>query len=254
MIEPNRARRTVHPSPPRLVRPSPALGFWPRLKRITQRPSSSTPYRHHPAPPAAGLGFFDRHEPNVAASAGQAERGNHVDYPRMREGGLRRPLLLHLHGGLDHRPSRGEAPLSPADRRGEAPRRDRPAMVLATTTAAEVRAALTRPEDRGPHGHGGRTHDRRKPARASRLRAAGRPLPDPHHSLNTTWGDSSGDKPAHNGLTDFGKDVVRGAQPARGHGRCRTWPTRPSRMPLPRGGPSRVALPHAARSPGTCAT
>jgi membrane dipeptidase len=27
--------------------------------------------------------------------------------------------------------------------------------------------------------------------------------------VNTTWGDSSGDRPAHNGLTDFGKDVVR---------------------------------------------
>ena len=29
------------------------------------------------------------------------------------------------------------------------------------------------------------------------------------HSVNTNWADSSGDKPAHNGLTDFGKDVVR---------------------------------------------
>jgi membrane dipeptidase len=29
------------------------------------------------------------------------------------------------------------------------------------------------------------------------------------HSVNTTWGDSSGDKPAHDGLTPFGKDVVR---------------------------------------------
>jgi membrane dipeptidase len=29
------------------------------------------------------------------------------------------------------------------------------------------------------------------------------------HSLNTTWADSSGDKPVHNGLTPFGKDVVR---------------------------------------------
>jgi membrane dipeptidase len=29
------------------------------------------------------------------------------------------------------------------------------------------------------------------------------------HSVNTNWGDSSGDKPQHNGLTDFGKDVVR---------------------------------------------
>jgi membrane dipeptidase len=29
------------------------------------------------------------------------------------------------------------------------------------------------------------------------------------HSLNTAWADSSGDKPAHDGLTSFGKDVVR---------------------------------------------
>jgi membrane dipeptidase len=29
------------------------------------------------------------------------------------------------------------------------------------------------------------------------------------HSRNTTWADSSGDAPAHNGLTPFGKDVVR---------------------------------------------
>ncbi len=29
------------------------------------------------------------------------------------------------------------------------------------------------------------------------------------HSLNNDWADSSTDKPAHNGLTDFGKDVVR---------------------------------------------
>jgi membrane dipeptidase len=29
------------------------------------------------------------------------------------------------------------------------------------------------------------------------------------HMVNTDWADSSTDKPAHNGLTDFGKDVVR---------------------------------------------
>ena len=29
------------------------------------------------------------------------------------------------------------------------------------------------------------------------------------HSRNTTWADSSGDTPAHNGLTPFGRDVVR---------------------------------------------
>jgi membrane dipeptidase len=29
------------------------------------------------------------------------------------------------------------------------------------------------------------------------------------HSVNTDWADSSGDTPKHNGLTDFGRDVVR---------------------------------------------
>src|SRR6201987_4639199 len=29
------------------------------------------------------------------------------------------------------------------------------------------------------------------------------------HFFNKEWGNSSTDKPAHNGLTDFGKDVVR---------------------------------------------
>ncbi len=29
------------------------------------------------------------------------------------------------------------------------------------------------------------------------------------HSLNTPWADSSGDKPAHDGLTAFGKNIVR---------------------------------------------
>ena len=29
------------------------------------------------------------------------------------------------------------------------------------------------------------------------------------HSLNTTWADSSGDKPAHDGLAPFGREVVR---------------------------------------------
>jgi membrane dipeptidase len=29
------------------------------------------------------------------------------------------------------------------------------------------------------------------------------------HSVNTDWADSSGAEPKHNGLTDFGKEVVR---------------------------------------------
>ena len=29
------------------------------------------------------------------------------------------------------------------------------------------------------------------------------------HFYNDEWADSSTDKPAHNGLTDYGKDIVR---------------------------------------------
>ena len=35
-----------------------------------------------------GWSFFDRHEPNAPGRRGPGARGNHVDYPRMREGGL----------------------------------------------------------------------------------------------------------------------------------------------------------------------
>ena len=42
------------------------------------------------------------------------------------------------------------------------------------------------------------------------LRGARRPLHDAHAlRRTTTWADSSADKPAHDGLTAFGKDVVR---------------------------------------------
>ncbi len=38
------------------------------------------------------------------------------------------------------------------------------------------------------------------------------------HFYNTEWSDSSTDKPAHNGLTDFGKEVVREMNRRRDYG------------------------------------
>jgi membrane dipeptidase len=81
-------------------------------------------------------------------------------------------------------------------------------MVLATT-AAEVRAAHKAGKIAALMGmEGGHMIDESLPVLRDYARLGVRYL-TLTHSINTTWGDSSGDKPAHNGLTDFGKDVVR---------------------------------------------
>jgi len=52
------------------------------------------------------------------------------------------------------------------------------------------------------------------------------------HFYNDEWADSSTDKPAHNGLTDFGKDVVREMNRRECSWTSPTFPTRLSTMPL----------------------
>jgi membrane dipeptidase len=85
----------------------------------------------------------------------------------------------------------------------------RPDALVLATTAADVRAAHQAGKVAALMGmEGGHMIDESLPVLRDYARLGVRYL-TLTHSVNTTWGDSSGDRPAHNGLTDFGKDVVR---------------------------------------------
>ncbi len=67
-----------------------------------------------------------------------------------------------------------------------------------------------REENRGADGCRRRPHDRRRhPASCANFAALGVRYMTLTHFKNNNWADSSTDKPQHNGLTAFGKDVVR---------------------------------------------
>jgi membrane dipeptidase len=155
-----------------------------------------------------GWNFFDRHEPNARGQRGPGARGNHVDYPRMREGGLDGLFFSIYMAGSVTGPIAVKRSLEQIDavRRLAETRPD--AMVLATT-AAEIRAAHQAGKIAALMGmEGGHMIDESLPVLRDYARLGVRYL-TLTHSLNTTWADSSGDKPVHNGLTAFGRDVVR---------------------------------------------
>lgn len=155
-----------------------------------------------------GWDFFERHEPNLRGQRGPGGRGNQVDYPRMREGGLDGLFFSIYMAGSVTGPQAVKRSLEQID----AVRRlteDRPDAMVLATTAAEVRAAHKAGKISALMGmEGGHMIDESLPVLRDYARLGVRYL-TLTHSLNTTWGDSSGDKPAHSGLTDFGKDVVR---------------------------------------------
>ena len=155
-----------------------------------------------------GWNFFERHEPNARGQRGPGARGNHVDYPRMREGGLDGLFFSIYMAGSVTGPVAVKRSLEQIDavRRLAETRPD--AMVLATT-AAEIRAAHQEGKIAALMGmEGGHMIDESLPVLRDYARLGVRYL-TLTHSLNTTWADSSGDKPVHNGLTAFGRDVVR---------------------------------------------
>jgi membrane dipeptidase len=84
-----------------------------------------------------------------------------------------------------------------------------PNEVVLATTAAEVRAAHKAGKFAALMGmEGGHMIDDSLAVLRDYQRLGVRYL-TLSHSVNTNWSDSSGDTPTHNGLTDFGKDVVR---------------------------------------------
>jgi membrane dipeptidase len=132
----------------------------------------------------------------------------HVDIPRMRDGGMNAIFFSIWIDGRIMGPPAVQKALDQIDAVRENVRKNSKDMVLART-AEDVRqahkqgkiAALIGVE--GGHMIGNDIH-------VVRIFAdLGVRYMTLSHFYNDEWADSSTDKPAHNGLTDFGKDVVR---------------------------------------------
>ena len=153
-----------------------------------------------------GWDFMARHAARTAG--GGDENASHVDYPRAREGGLDAAFFSIYMPGTITGPEAVKRSLLLID----AVRRlaeQHPGEIALATSAAEVRAANKAGKFAALMGmEGGHMIDDNLSILRDYQRLGVRYL-TLSHSVNTNWSDSSGDKPAHNGLTDFGKTVVR---------------------------------------------
>jgi membrane dipeptidase len=147
-----------------------------------------------------GWDFMVRHQPQPGE--------NHVDLPRIREGGLDAAFFSIYMAGTVTGPEAVKRALILIDHVRTLAEQHPNEIVLATT-AAEVRAAHKAGKFAALMGmEGGHMIDDSLAVLRDYQRLGVRYL-TLSHSVNTNWADSSGDKPAHNGLTAFGKDVVR---------------------------------------------
>ena len=147
-----------------------------------------------------GWDFMVRHQPEPGE--------NHVDLPRIREGGLDAAFFSIYMAGTVTGPEAVKRALVLIDHVRSLVEQHPNEMVLATT-AAEVRAAHRAGKFATLMGmEGGHMIDDSLAVLREYHRLGVRYL-TLSHSVNTNWADSSGDTPKHNGLTDFGKDVVR---------------------------------------------
>ena len=149
-----------------------------------------------------GWDFMVRHSPV------KGEDSNHVDLPRIREGGLDAAFFSIYMPGTITGPEAVKRSLILIDLVRHLAELHPNEIVLATT-AAEVRAAHQAGKFAALMGmEGGHMIDDSLAVLRDYQRLGVRYL-TLSHSVNTNWSDSSGDTPKHNGLTDFGKDVVR---------------------------------------------
>jgi len=130
-----------------------------------------------------------------------------VDIPRMREGGLDAIFFsIYIPGSIT-----GPRAVERALEQIEAVRRQvtlHPNDLALATTAAEVRSAFAAHKIAVLMGvEGGHMIDDDL-KNVDKFASLGVRYMTLTHMLNTDWADSSTDKPAHNGLTDFGKQVV----------------------------------------------
>jgi len=131
-----------------------------------------------------------------------------IDIPRMREGGLDALFFSIWLPGMVTGPAAVKGALEQIDRVREAVRLHPTDLVLATTVADIRRAAAAHKIAVLMGLEGGHMIDEDVGVLRT-LAALGIRYMTLTHSLNTTWADSSGDKPVHGGLTPLGRDVVR---------------------------------------------
>ncbi len=134
--------------------------------------------------------------------------GSHVDIPRMREGGLNALFLSIFIDAAIQGPPAIQKALDQIDAI-RVTVRDHPQDLLLATSADDVRRAHAQKKIAILMGiEGG--HMIGNDIRLIRIYSAlGVRYMTLAHFKNDEWADSSTDNPAHNGLTDFGKDVVR---------------------------------------------
>lgn len=138
----------------------------------------------------------------------EEHKEGHIDLPRMKRGGLNGLFFsIYMSGTVT-----GAKAVSDAIERIAAVHKlaaDMPDKVMLCTTAADVRRAHKEGKIAALMGmEGGHMINNSLPT--LRMYAAlGVRYLTLTHSVNTDWADSSGDTPKHNGLTSFGKDVVR---------------------------------------------
>jgi membrane dipeptidase len=142
-----------------------------------------------------------------AFDIGARNKDGNIDIPRMREGGLDAIFFSIWVRGDVTGPAAVKRAFDQIDAVREAVR-THPDLTLATTAADVRRAAATKKIAVLMGMEGGHMIDNDLGLLRSYAALGVRYL-TLTHSLNTTWADSSGDKPAHDGLTGFGKDVVR---------------------------------------------
>ena len=135
------------------------------------------------------------------------ERG-HVDLPRAREGGLDAIFFSIYMSGRATGPEAVKRSLRQIDAVRGLVRRD-PRNLALTVTAEEVRRAHKQGKTAVLMGmEGGHMIDDDLGVLRMYAELGIRYL-TLTHGIHTNWADSSGQEPQHDGLTDFGKDVVR---------------------------------------------
>jgi membrane dipeptidase len=135
-------------------------------------------------------------------------RKGHLDIPRMRAGGLNAVFLSIWTPGTMTGPAAVQRALALIDALREQVRR-RPQDLVLATTADDVRRAHEQGKIAVLIGMEGGHMIADDLGTLRRYAALGVRYLTLTHSVNDDWADSSTDKPVHNGLTDFGRQVVR---------------------------------------------